>query len=286
MTVVNKYRLWCTTDNKYVTEWAPTEPTDCPENAAHGVDAAKTAIMEVSGGDAPQTSDGKPIVLPQLLRGDILACFAGKCDDIVNGTRWGGNSFCIESTVAEDKTVEIQFLEWVYLVGGEGFYKGAVIGDYADMTMTAPATAGTNNPGAGAYNKVDVGGFNIFVPAPGVDGDWDLDLEETLNANVGFSKVVPVPSADGTGWFDWSEDETVTFNATQTGGFNLFDAAIPLTHFVIENPLMGDNKLSLLVPATKPKRVLPHWTMTVKLHNSTAKDLDLCWYFYLGRAAT
>ena len=43
---VNKYRVFCDTDEKYVEVWAETEPTTCPENNGHSIDTSKTVIVE------------------------------------------------------------------------------------------------------------------------------------------------------------------------------------------------------------------------------------------------
>jgi len=43
-----KYRVWCTTDNKFETVWMDEEdplPSVCPANTAHGIDAGKTSII-------------------------------------------------------------------------------------------------------------------------------------------------------------------------------------------------------------------------------------------------
>jgi hypothetical protein len=46
MTTVNQYRVYCTTDSKYVTIWDTTEPTTCPENNGHSIDTNATTILD------------------------------------------------------------------------------------------------------------------------------------------------------------------------------------------------------------------------------------------------
>ena len=46
MTTLNKYRLYCNTDSTYEYIWSETEPTTCPTNTAHTIDANQTAIIE------------------------------------------------------------------------------------------------------------------------------------------------------------------------------------------------------------------------------------------------
>ena len=44
--ILNRYRIWCSTENAYVYEWAETEPTDCPNNNGHTIDTNLTTIID------------------------------------------------------------------------------------------------------------------------------------------------------------------------------------------------------------------------------------------------
>jgi len=44
--VLSRYRIWCVTEGIYVYAYAATEPTTCPNNAAHTIDSTKTAVVE------------------------------------------------------------------------------------------------------------------------------------------------------------------------------------------------------------------------------------------------
>ncbi len=46
MATNNKYRIWCVTEAAYIYEWATAEPTDCPNDAGHTIDATQTTITE------------------------------------------------------------------------------------------------------------------------------------------------------------------------------------------------------------------------------------------------
>ena len=46
MTSVYQYRIYCTTDQKYITTWSTTEPTVCPENNNHSIDTGATTILQ------------------------------------------------------------------------------------------------------------------------------------------------------------------------------------------------------------------------------------------------
>ena len=243
--------------------------------------------IQIPLNDTPTTDDGKQIFLPNLFPGTVLVIYTGAGDDITNGIRLGGQEFEISSSAIEDVTFEFQFMEWVYLAGGGIYYEGAKIGDNITYKVYAPATVAANNPGIGAYDKLDLGGFNMYVPNTSSSGDWDLDLTEKLNPNVGFTKVTPVPSPDGTGFFDYDADTgLITLNQTQTGGYNLFDIPIDIATFINKVPMLGANTTQLTVPAIKPKKILPHWIHKITFHHEYTQPVSLSWFLYAAREKT
>ena len=234
----------------------------------------------------PLTSDGKPILLINLFPGDVSVNYAGVGDDITNGVRGSGQLLQASTALVEDLVTEWQFKEWVYLAGGIAHHKNANFGDWITYELYAPATVGTSNPGAGAYAKQAVGGgLSRFKPQ--ANGDWDLNLTEKLNANVGFTKVVPVPNEGGTGYFDWDDEtETVTANADGKGSFDLFDAALPLGKFITKVPLLNSGTIDFTVPAVKPKKILAHWKHKLTLHHVVVAQTDLVWMLFTARKKT
>lgn len=46
MTSVSRYQVYCTTDNKWEYGWFTTEPTTCPINSGHTINAALTTLIE------------------------------------------------------------------------------------------------------------------------------------------------------------------------------------------------------------------------------------------------
>ncbi len=240
----------------------------------------------------PLTSDGKPIHLSNMFPGNVNINYPGEGDDITNGTLRGGAAFEYNGSSVGSTDIEWQFKDWRYMAGGELIYTGADLGDYISYRNYAPATSGTSvTAGTGDHAKIDTGlGFNMWAPAgtPGAgSADWDIDLTETLNENVDFSKVVPVPSDDQTGLYDWDPDtEAVTINEDGKGKFDLFDAEIQLTEFVSKARMLGTNGITLTVPAIKPKRILPHWKHKVTIYQAGTHTLKACWFLYTGLPVT
>lgn len=49
-----KFRLWCLVEATYLETWAEVEPNACPHNPAHGLDHARTLILESMDGGVEQ----------------------------------------------------------------------------------------------------------------------------------------------------------------------------------------------------------------------------------------
>ena len=230
----------------------------------------------------PRSSDGKPILLPNIFPGPVVLYYAGSADHATNG-RGAGDVFLLSSTQAEDKALEFAFNDWVYLAGGYIRWTGAVAGDWVSMKLIAPATPVTAAPqNDGNCNIVS----GIIVPAA-ANGAYNVDL----------TQAVPVPAqaaATGdteggpNGYWDWDEPQTGKGTVTPSGTpgsakWHLVAAAVDLTRFVSKLPMLGNGELDAMIPAIKPKKILPHWKMRVDLHNSTAKSLDLTWLLVTAR---
>lgn len=60
-TQVNKYRVWCVTENTYVYSWGTIQPTTCPNNNTHTINPSLTTIVETVSDStitAEENSDG------------------------------------------------------------------------------------------------------------------------------------------------------------------------------------------------------------------------------------
>lgn len=233
--------------------------------------------------DEPKADDGKLFVAPNIFPLGSLTNFCGVADDVAQGLVGQGDLLTIASVSQGDTEKIIQFIEQSFLAGGFIQYDGGIIGDWVSFAVVVPGTVGTSNPGAGMWNKVPIGGgINVFVPAAG-NGNWDLNLSEKENANVSFSKVRPVPAPSG-GFIDWNEDtEAITLNASQKGGFNLFDADMTINEFITKVPLLGSGQFVMTVPAVKPIKMLAHWKYKITLHNSTEKSLKIAAMMYRAK---
>lgn len=229
-----------------------------------------------------RTADGKLYVSPDMWALGTLTNFCGASDTVSSGQR-ADDLLAFSSTTVGVLTKTIRFIDPLWLAGGHIQYQGAVLGDWINFMTKVPATAGVAAPGAGSYAKVAVGANkHVFVPAPG--GGWDLDLAETENANVRFTKVRPVPAPGGLGYFDYNMDtEVVTPNLAGKGGYHLCDYEVVLAEFITKVCLLGNDHFPLTVPAVRPILILPHWQHTFSLNNATEKTLTVVSMLYIGR---
>lgn len=229
----------------------------------------------------PKTDDGKTYVSPNMFPLDSVTNFCGVGDNIETGIIGEGNTIGIFSSSLGYSTQEFQFAEQSYLAGGQVFFKNGEFGDHVSFLVYASATQGTQAQESSFAKYSVASGVNIYIPYQ--NGGWNLDLTETLNSNVGFSKVTPVP-AQSNGYFDIdSNGEFLTVNQNGTGEYNLFDIDIPLNEFVTKLPLIGEGNISLTVPAVKPMKMLPHWRYKITLYNSSNKNLSMAAFLYRAR---
>lgn len=143
----------------------------------------------------------------------------GIADDIDNGTFGGGVTLSF-TDVNNEK--QFQLLNHFYILGSRSVWEGCSINNYFDVKIVASATTGLTNT-SGDFNKVQVPGGNLIVPAAEGAGAWDMDLDAKFT-NTAILKATPVPVAGGNGWFDYNSDlNVITVNQNQTGGYHLLD---------------------------------------------------------------
>lgn len=221
--------------------------------------------------------DGRPKVLPLIFPESTTMSYIGAGDS--DTTIGGGNSFVLSSILAETKTLEFSFKDWVYIAGGKIDFSGAVAGDYIDFYFYAPATSVTGNQNN--TGNCNVENYKIF-PADG-NGSYD----------VNYSSAVPVPIGNEEdfpdGYWDWSSPDTgkgEVIPCDGNGYYNLYTVPINLTRFATKLHLLGTGSHDLVLPAVKVKKVLPHWKGKLYLTNSTLKPLSIVWYLVIARNKT
>ena len=56
---INKYRVWCNTENMYYELYGESTPDSCPNNSSHEIDPLKTVIIETFTSDEKRDPSGK-----------------------------------------------------------------------------------------------------------------------------------------------------------------------------------------------------------------------------------
>jgi len=154
----------------------------------------------------------------------------GRSDDIATGAFGTGDALILDMN---NKVKYFSSINNWYAIGGEASWDEHTSNkDYIDAYLTVPATVGVNGAGYD-FTKVATGlGFNVYVPTPPGAGDWDLDIGTTLYAGKELLHVNPVPVPGNTGFFDYNKKTNLmVVNATQTGGYNLYDVELPIFSF-------------------------------------------------------
>jgi len=206
----------------------------------------------------------------------------GEGDDVANGARGDGASFEISESTTGDHDVEWQHTQLAYVLGGICHAFDHVEGDVISFGVYAPATAGVSNTGAGDYDKSIVGaGKYRFRPVGEGEGDWDLNISETLNGNVGFTKAVPYPNPYGTGYFNFNPATgALTAAPAGNGGYDVYDHAKELSTFVFRIPVVA--VLDLRDDGVVSTPVLPHYRWRVRYNRASASAFRCCWRITLG----
>jgi len=150
MTDVFKYRIYCITESQYVYSWAEEEPTTCPNNTEHTIDANSITIVEYHVDKGPTMGDGRPIVRSDsrpigystmfTMTGDtasgigdgkdILWDFSNDDDLTASGTWPEGY---------KSKCIYLNFLDPVYVKEGCLYFHNAKKGSYVNFSIICPS---------------------------------------------------------------------------------------------------------------------------------------------------
>jgi hypothetical protein len=257
------------------------------------ISVGKTNLVNEDGTSVNFPSvDGTPIVNPDKVPQGHILYVTGAFDDIDGGVRGAGALFQVSRTDQGEASVEGRFLEYVYAVGGGLGSDGAAAGDWASYECYAPASAPEDRTGThdGNANKVPTGlGFNIVVPAPLNDGDWNVD-GATLEAGQINDGLVPVPNQSGTGFWNWDPNASPSITPVANpgapdGAYDLYDVPIPLTRQANRIPLLGVQG-DVVPDAVRPKMLLPHWKVKITVHRETTGTVTASAWLAFGRKNT
>jgi len=217
---------------------------------------------------APIAADGKPFVLPNSFPGEVLLNFTGSSDLLSPPTRFGGALLAVEKAGVGTASIDMNFLDGLFLAGGHVDWDGGSWGSSVSMELHAAASTVKEpaSPGTGNCNVVPTGlGFNVIVPAAG-DGAKDLDVPIPIPANHDETNAT-------NGQWNYSEPwigKGVMSPMPGVGKYNLFDIPLKLATFAKLHLFLPTAQRDMIAPAIKPKWILPEWKMRVTIDNVDA----------------
>jgi hypothetical protein len=244
-------------------------------------DIQAVQVYTQAGTPQPVAMDGKPFVLPNIFPGEVLLNFTGSSDKLSPPQRFGGALFGLQQSGVGTASMDIDFLDGVFLAGGHVDWTGGSWGSSVYMELVAPASTVKEpaTPGHGNCNLVPTGlGFNIIVPAAG-NGAKDIDV------------AVPVPAYDDetnvqNGYWSYSEPwlgKGTLSPSPGNGKYNLFDVPLELAHFAKLHLHLDKGQRDLVAPSIKPKWILPEWKMRVTIDNKGTGTLSVSWDLLIAR---
>ena len=235
-------------------------------------------MLTANSSTIPRSTDGRLNTLPTLFPATVQLTIIGAGDDPVNGNGMGTPFYHTSSDgYLTQHTITWTHNDYLYLAGGQVSYSGAVLGDYIDYYIMAPATTVTTVSGTGNVNLVGPG--NVLI-VPGANTNNQIDL----------TQAVPVPNLTMTGFWDWTPPTngigkgTIVPNLSQKGGYDLYTIQLQLTHPVTSLQMSGSHMFDLIIPALIPRKVLPQWLHKVIVTNSGHAGLEVLWLFTIARA--
>jgi len=235
------------------------------------------------------STDGKQIVIPFPATEGWRTWFTGAGDDMsptppASG-RGTGTKIKISFTgTAEIKTTEFQFSEPVELHDGELFYSPVANFTHDDrfefgarMPASAP-TANTNDPKDGNCNLYDVGGYNLLLPAAG-NGTHDIALTD-------FTKAIPVPSNDSTGYWDVDQSSGAITASATPGAANWHLMDIQIKSYFLRNMPMGNPLGVFEVDVYKAEYLHPAWFSFLSVDKQDTQTGDVSAWIMTFREST
>lgn len=265
---------------------ALTDGTAVVNNGDNDLSVTKALdwIKDIS--TTPSLGDGKPLFAPNRFSQGIMTNRTGVGDDVENGIRFGGEFINFDITTSGEHYLTVQFIEPTEVAGGSFYaWEGSEMYDHLSFEVNVDATPSVLTSGIGNMSKFPIfegAPVNIYVPT--VSGDWTIDLSETLNENVKFTKATPVPNPYKTGFFDYNGlTNTLTVNTNQKGQFDLYDFPMRLGQFMTKIFIAPKETMNCVDPAVKPFACLPHWKLKATLFNHKDKNFRLSCKLYVGR---
>jgi len=213
---------------------------------------------------SPREADGKQVFVASPATEGWMTWVTSRGDDLTGNKRGDGQLIKVAFTEAGDSQIDLEYLEPVELHDGELNWDPAQWGvdDEFSFSAVIPASVPTSTPGVGNCNKVDVGGYNILVPAAG-DGDWTIDLGVT-------QPVVPTSKSTQNGYWDVNLDTGIVSPSGDVGKASWHLLDVPVESFFMKRIAMGNPRGVFEIDVYKAEWVSPKWKMRLAVKRVTS----------------
>ncbi len=241
-TEINKYRVWCNTDSKYIEVWNDVEPTTCPENNGHSIDTNKTVILETVTQEYPVSDiDNFKLAVHTSYKpkanGTTYAQWTGAGDDLTSSPSGLGQGdllhFDLEPQTGSPfvQQSDTKILEFDPVFGKIWVHEGYLqftdggCGDYIESDVIAKATSLQTAANKIVYIENNWVKYAVGSPYPATHG-W-----------AGTPVLIPRSfSQDG----DWDYDgTTLTPNLSGTGEYKISDIERTVHRYFNKIPCTG-----------------------------------------------
>lgn len=260
---IYKYRVWCTTDNKWVESWGATLPTTCAENNTHTIDSTKTTIIDQISAAFPSSDAGNKIVVhstprPMMGANTLYSYWTGSGDDVINHIIGAGTPAVFALTpgtpsVSVDIEFDVLFGE-VYIHEGSFLWRNAGIGDYVSAEVIAKASPITTY----VSHDLVIDSDNYILYSSGGPGTGTHGFAATPH-------LLPRPfSKDG----DWNYDGvSLTPNFTKTGGYKISSQEHIIHRFMNKVMLVGSSDSYMRMVSHESTQIYAGYIIRITCHN-------------------
>lgn len=235
---VDKYRVWCTVDSKWVFVWSDIEPTVCPENITHAIDTSKTSIVDSIKDEEDRDTSNRLRIHETSRPIGTKTYFTSVGDDDSAPEKVGNGSMIqhdhiIGAAANESKYIDYNMADnetWVH--EGYLFWNNCKL-DKISLEIVPRVTATSS----GANTNYNLYGGYLITPAAG-DGTLSLDNDMTSETHG----LIYMPDDDDGNqpvayWnADWNSTtklyENITAAPLGDGRYNMFSVEIIFDRFI------------------------------------------------------
>lgn len=263
-TTLNKYRVWCNTENMYYEIWGEIEPVACPNNSGHEIDSTKISIVDTLTEEEVRDPSGKLRIHQTSRPIGTKIHFTSRGDHIDYVTDVGGGEQMRFDHHIGDPVDQISYIDFNLIENKSFIHEGYInwMGAKFDtitldiVPIVTPIEAAADTPYfvhpaepyiilpkelAGGVSNYDVtsdltqprGGL-IYMPQAGdvqfgrPPAYWNADYNLTTHL---FENISPAPNGDGE--------------------YNMFTVEFTMSRFANEIILMGNNSQLLKTSDTE-----------------------------------